>query len=277
MPSRSGRLRTAVRAWRKHAADLLEWGMLGRCPPSLDKHLVYSGLVDEAGLFHPSYAGWRAKRLGKILEIYGADFFKGKKVLELGAGHGDLGASLAKLGADVLCLDGRLQNVSFARLKHRKVPRIRFEVFNLENDFSRFGRFDLIIDFGLLYHLRNVDAHLRCCFSMADDILIETVVCDSTDPHAIFHRPERVEVDEEALGGVGSRPSPFYVERIAAENFFAATRYFTPDLNYTHQFVYDWEHRNDGRLGDDFVLRRFWRLTKSASGPGRISGSSEGA
>ena len=147
MPSRSGRLRTAVRAWRKHAADLLEWGMLGRCPPSLDKHLVYSGLVDEAGLFHPSYAGWRAKRLGKILEIYGADFFKGKKVLELGAGHGDLGASLAKLGADVLCLDGRLQNVSFARLKHRKVPRIRFEVFNLENDFSRFGRFDLIIDF----------------------------------------------------------------------------------------------------------------------------------
>lgn len=273
MPSKSGRLRTAVQAWWKHATVLLDWGMLGRGPSSLDKHLVYSGLINEAGLFHPSYAGWREKRLGKILEIYGADYFKGRKVLELGAGHGDLGASLAKLGADVLCLDGRLQNVSFARLKHRKVAGVRFEEFNLENDFSGFGRFDLIVDFGLLYHLRNVDAHLRCCFSVADDMLIESVVCDSTDPHAIFYRPERAEVDEEALDGVGSRPSPFYVERLAAENSFAVTRYFTSDLNYTHQFVYDWEHRNDGRLGDDFVLRRFWRFTKSGSCRKRVDAS----
>jgi SAM-dependent methyltransferase len=262
MPSKSGRLRTAVWAWRKHGAALLEWGMLGRSLSSREKHFVYSGLLDEAGLFHPSYEGWREKRLAKILEIYGAGFFAGRKVLELGAGHGDLGASLAKLGADVLCLDGRAQNVNFARVKHRKAARLRFEQFNLENDFSRFGRFDLIVNFGLIYHLRNVEAHLRCCFSVADDILLESVVCDSTDPHAIFFSPERTEVDEESLEGIGSRPSPFYIERLAAENSFAITRCFTADLNYTHQFRYDWEHRNDGRLSDDFVLRRFWRFKK---------------
>lgn len=262
MPPKFDRLRTAIRAWREHAGALMKWGMLRPGTSSLEKHLVYSGLVNEAGLFHPSYEGWREKRLGKILEIYGAGFFKGRNVLELGAGHGDIGASLAGLGANVLCLDGRLQNVSFARMKHRKVARIRFEQFNLESDFSRFGRFDLIVNFGLIYHLRNVDAHLRCCFSVADDVLIESVVCDSTDPHAIFYSPERTEVDEESLEGIGSRPSPFYIERLAAEELFSCTRYFTPDLNYTHQFVYDWEHRNDGRLSDDFVLRRFWRFTR---------------
>lgn len=241
---------------------LLQWGMLGRSLTRHEKHLVYSGLLEEAGLFHPSYGEWRAKRLAKILEIYGADFFEGRKILELGAGHGDLGASLAALGADVLCLDGRAQNVRFARVKHRNAKRLRFEQVNLENDFSRFGRFDLIVNFGLLYHLRNVDAHLRCCFSVADDILVESVVCDSTDPHAIFFSPERTEVDEESLEGVGSRPSPFYLERLATENSFAFTRYFTSDLNHTHQFRYDWEHRNDGRLSDDFVLRRFWRFMK---------------
>ena len=39
----------------------------------------------------------------------GFDFFKGKKILELGAGHGDIGAFFAELGADVLCLDGRIR------------------------------------------------------------------------------------------------------------------------------------------------------------------------
>ena len=42
-------------------------------------------------------------------------------------------------------------------------------------------------------------------------------------------------------------------------------RYFTPDLNYTHQFLYDWQHRNDQRVSEDLVLRRFWRLKKSAT------------
>lgn len=229
------------------------------------RQLVRTGTRNQAGLFHPSYRGWNRRRCDKILEIYSRDAFAGLRILELGCGHGDIGAFFAGLGAEVLGLDGRAQNVELARCKHRKVERLRFECFNLENDFSRFGRFDLILDLGLLYHLKNVDAHLRCCFATADDVVLESVVCDSTDPHKIFFLPERKEVDEEALEGVGSRPSPFYIERLAAEGGFACERFFTPDLNYTHQFLYDWPHRNDERVSADFVLRRFWRLKKLTS------------
>ncbi|HVZ92094.1 MAG TPA: hypothetical protein VG843_10620 [Rhizomicrobium sp.] len=73
-------------------------------------------------------------------------------------------------------------------------------------------------------------------------------------------------MNEDALDGVGSRPSPFFVERVVAEAAFEATRHFTPDLN-SGGFVYDWPHRNDGRggQGDDTALRRFWRFQRTGS------------
>jgi SAM-dependent methyltransferase len=234
----------------------------------IDKYIVYSGIANKQGLFDPSYEIWRVRRFNKLLEIYGIDFFLGKKILELGCGHGDIGAFFADLGSEVLCLDGRIQNINFAKLKHRRVKNISFVQFNLENDFSHFGRADLIIDFGLIYHLRNVDQHLKSCFATADDMVVETVVCDSTDPNKIAFCEERREIDEEALEGTGSRPSPFYIERIAKENNFTVTRHFTADLNAGSQYSYDWAHKNNDSLGEGFRLRRFWRFTKSGSAVG---------
>ncbi|MFT4115687.1 class I SAM-dependent methyltransferase [Bradyrhizobium sp.] len=232
----------------------------------IDKYLFLSGLNTQAGLHHHSYDIWRAKRFNKILSIYGVDYFKGKRVLELGSAHGDIGAFLAELGADMLCLEGRSENVTVAKLKYRNIKNLQFVNVNLEHDFSRFGQFDLIVNFGLLYHLKNVDAHLRCCFQMSNDILMETVVCDSTDPDKIFFCDEDKGKDEEALDGVGSRPSPFYVERIAEELGLEVVRYFDADLNCGNQFLYDWKHNNDNRLGDDWRLRRFWRFKKPSQG-----------
>ncbi len=228
----------------------------------VERHIFLSSMYNKAGLFHPSYEDWRVKRINKILEIYGIDYFNNKKILELGGGHGDIGAFFAELGANVLCLEGRIQNVNFAKLKHHKIKNFKCLQFNLENDFSKFGRFDLIINLGLLYHLKNVEAHLNYCFKMSDDILLESVVCDSTDPYKIFFCDENKKIDEEALGGTGSRPSPFYIERIAKENNFEVIRYFSEDLNCGNQFIYNWSHRNDNNLGGNFKLRRFWRFKK---------------
>ncbi len=98
---------------------------------------------------------------------------------------------------------------------------------------------------------------------MSDDILFESVVSDSTDPYKIFFCEENKDIDEEALEGIkGSRPSPFYIERIAKENNFETIRYFSADLNCGHQFIYDWKHRNDNRLSEDFILRHFRRFRK---------------
>jgi SAM-dependent methyltransferase len=233
----------------------------------IERHIFLSGIHNRSGLFDYSYEKWRIKRINKILEVYGIDYFTNKNVLELGSGHGEIGAFFAELGANVLCLDGREQNVNFANLKHRKLNNFKCLQFNLENDFMEFGRFDLIINFGLLYHLTNVDAHLNCCFKMSDDIFLETVVSDSTDLYKIFYIKENKDIDEEALEGTGSRPSPFYVERIANENNFEVKRYFSSDLNVRdllgrNLFTYDWVHRNDNRHGG-WELRRCWRFKKT--------------
>lgn len=236
----------------------------------IDRYLMSSYRQNRKaeGLFEPFFEFYIAARITKILAIYGLDFFPGKKVLELGAGLGDVGAVFAELGAEVLCLEGRVENVNFGTLKHRALKNITFKQFNLEEDFREFGRFDLIIHMGLLYHLRNVEDSLKCCFSMADELILETRVCDSTDPQAIFLVNERQELTHLALEGVGSRPSPFYIERIAEENGFEVIRHFTKDLNCARplqdppEFNYTWEHKNDNDLGTFTGYRRFWRFKK---------------
>ena len=228
----------------------------------VDRHVLLSAVGSRAGLFHESYDDWRVARINKILELYGADFFTDARVLELGAGHGDIGAFFADLGAEVVCLDGRVQNVNLARLKHRDVPGIEFRLQDLETDFTGAGRFDLVIDMGLLYHVPNVEEHLGWAFSMSDEIILETSVCDSRDPHLVLLEAEDARVDEEALGGTGSRPSPAFIERVARERGLEVVRCFTADLNTGPQFRYDWEHRDDGTSPKDMSLRRFWRLTR---------------
>ncbi|NNM72026.1 class I SAM-dependent methyltransferase [Enterovirga aerilata] len=228
----------------------------------IDQYVALNIAMRNDAIFEVSYAYWRIKRINKILEIYGEDFFRGKRILELGSGLSDIGAFFADLGAEVLCLEGRQETVRLARLKHRKVDRLRIEQHDLEQDFSRFGRFDLLIHFGLLYHIPDVDGHLSRCFAMADEIVLESVVCDSTNPEKIVLVEGNSNVIEECLHGTGSRPSPSYVERIAEENGFLVARHFTSDLNVDRLFVYDWEHKNDGNLGG-WRNRRFWRFSRT--------------
>jgi hypothetical protein len=236
----------------------------------IDRSIALGSFYNQEGLFLERYDQWRIKRINKILELYGIDYFKGKTILELGSGLGEIGAFFAEIGANTLCLDGRIQNVNFANLKHRKLPNFKCQHYNLEHDFSKFGRFDLILNFGLLYHLKNVDSHLACCFTMSDDMLLETVVCDSTDPYKIDFCDEDKNSNEESLTGTGSRPSPFYVERIAEEHGFDALRYFTEDLNIDDLYSYNWKHDGGEKPGDNYRLRRFWRIKKRQALPSMI-------
>jgi SAM-dependent methyltransferase len=227
----------------------------------IDRHIFLSSIYGGSDLNDLFFEGWNIKRIDKILELYGIDYFNNKSILELGCGHGDIGAFFAELGANVLCLDGRPQSVNLANLKHRKVNNFKCLQCNLENDFTEFGKFDLIINFGLLYHLKNVTDHLNYCFKMSDDIMLESEVCDSTDPYKIIFYDEDKDIDVNALEGIGSLPSPFFIERIAQENNFEGTRYFSADLNYDN-FIYDWEHKNNDPGGKIITLRRCWRFKK---------------
>lgn len=225
----------------------------------VEQHLALNQLLFSSGHFHVHYHEWRMKRINKILDIFGVDYFKDKNILELGGGNGNIGAFFADLGANVLSLEGRNRHVTFANLNYRNLKNFKCVQFNLENDFSEFGKFDLIINFGLLYHIKNIDEHLNCCAKMSDNIILESEVCDSSDPDKIIYIRES-NSSNEALDGIGGRPSPFYVERILEENNFKVLRFFENSIN-TDFHVYDWKHKNNDRVVENH--RRFWLFKKN--------------
>src|SRR5258708_37344190 len=73
--------------------------------------------------------------------------------VDAGCGVGFFSQTLAECGLNVCGLDGRGENVAEAR---RRFPHISFEQGDIEERaILQLGRFDLVLCFGLLYHLEN--------------------------------------------------------------------------------------------------------------------------
>src|SRR5690242_15493534 len=73
--------------------------------------------------------------------------------LDAGCGVGFFSQTLAECGLCTCGFDARAENVEEAR---RRFPGIPFEQADVEaREISRLGQFDLVLCFGLLYHLEN--------------------------------------------------------------------------------------------------------------------------
>ncbi len=255
------RLRNAFRMILDNGATLkrIETLLIEHRSSPIDRYLAIEASHRSDALFDLSYRTWNTARITKLCTILGLDGIKGKRILELGSGHSEIGAFLAELGAEVVCADGRAANINFSRLRHRGIDGMAFVELDAEQDFAHLGAFDIIINFGLLMHINDVDAHLRRCFRAAKVVVLESVVCDSTDPSRVTHFQEETIWGGNSIHGSGSRPSPFFIERVADECGFLITRCFTRDLN-SGPFIYDWQHKNNGAdmLDGRWWLRRFW-------------------
>jgi len=221
-------------------------------------NLIYSG---GTGHFHRHYPEWRYRRLMKILNIFEPEYFSGKKILEIGSGLGFIGSFLAELGADVTSLEGRKSNRTFSKLKYAHIPTFNPVLCDLETDFTHFGKFDLIINFGILEVIENIDHVMECCNKMSDNMLLETMVCDSEDPEKIIAKDMlnlKPPIDSSINKYVLTYPSPFYIEKFFESRNWKFERHFASDLN-TYHHCYDWKHGNpDPRVN----LRRFWHFTR---------------
>jgi SAM-dependent methyltransferase len=124
--------------------------------------------------------------------------------LDVGCGIGDFSKFLADLNFRVLGLDGRQENVEEAR---RRNPGIAFEVVDAEDlPVSRLGKFDLVLCFGLLYHLENpfrVIRHLHAVTSQL--LLIETMRVPGA--HATMALLDEGVVEDQGLNYVAFYPS----------------------------------------------------------------------
>lgn len=141
------------------------------------------------------------------LATLGLDF-RGKRVLDVGAGVGRLAEYLVAMGAEVVCVEARPENV--AELRRRYPGRAAYQL-DVERDaLAALGAFDVVFCYGLLYHLANPIAAITNMVSVRPALLVlETIVADSREP--IMRLTDEYLSANQALGGVGCRPSPAFV------------------------------------------------------------------
>jgi len=210
--------------------------------------------------FGGHYRNWRTRRIAAIIDHYGPAWFAGKRVLELGCGYGDIGMALVQLGADVTFSDGRQEHLDQLAEWYPEMKGDSLVCYDAEQPWPFTQRFDLILHLGLLYHVDNWQAALAGAIASTDELVLETEVCDSDDPTMIVKTVE--EGYDQALSGIGSRPSGPFIERVLASLECTFDR-VTDDRCNANIHRYDWPVTNSG--GWEHGLRRFWFVSRATT------------
>lgn len=121
---------------------------------------------------HLFFEDWKNKRVQKIKNIFGNDWFVGKSILDMGCHHGDVGAEFLKLGAYVEFSDARKENLE-------KISVVDFKttthVCDQEQPY-RLKQYDLLLHLGLLYNIKNWRQDLECALADNKMMILETMV-----------------------------------------------------------------------------------------------------
>lgn len=145
----------------------------------------------------------RGAFLEKILpELQAAQSLK--TALDAGCGVGFFATLLAGNGFHVTAFDARLENVEEAR---RRYPAIRFEVRDVEDvAITGLGQFDLVLCFGLLYHLENPFRALRNLCALTKHALLLESMCVPEERACMVLRDE-YRGEDQGLNYVAFYPS----------------------------------------------------------------------
>lgn len=116
----------------------------------------------------------RREFLGRFLPRWKEEFGL-RTALDVGCGVGYFAASLRDMGFEVTAVDAREDNIAEARRRH---PRVDFRVADVEDSqIANLGRFDLVLSFGLLYHLENPLRAMRSLHALAAKLLLVESIC----------------------------------------------------------------------------------------------------
>jgi len=208
--------------------------------------------------FTGHYSKWIQSRMNGISKYITPEFFKSKTLLELGCGHAHIGNEFHELGAIVTSTDARYEHLE----KVNKIyPHIKTQILDAEKDVIP-NNFDIILHWGVLYHLNEIEIHLSKIAQKCDVLLLETETIDSDDNTFYINMNEKGY--DQAFNGTGIRPSPAYVEKVLEKNGFKFQLIKDPILNANYH-VYDWEIKNTKTCRDGW--RRFWICWKNMESP----------
>ena len=219
---------------------------------------MYFNVIPLYNMFASHYIAWRNSRMNCVKKYISPDYFKSKTLLELGCGYADIGNMFYELGAFVSSGDARKEHLDIV---NQKYPHIKTLLFDGDND-TIAEKYDIILHWGLLYHLNEIEIHLEKVSQKCDVLLLETEVCDSDD--ATFYISTNESVYDQAFNDKGIRPSQSYVENVLEKNGFKFKRIHDPILNSDFH-CYDWNISNSKTCRHG--LRRFWICWKNVNSP----------
>ena len=126
-------------------------------------------------MFKDHYIDWRKSRFNGIKKYIDLNFFKDKTLFEVGCGYGDNGVLFKNIGCDVTSSDARKEHIENAKIKN---PEIKYELFDCDNELLC-KKYDIILHWGVLYHLNNIDNNLKNICENCNYLLLETEVCNN--------------------------------------------------------------------------------------------------
>lgn len=189
----------------------------------------------------------------------------GRSVLEVGAGVGHLSQFFVARGCRVVATEAREANVERMKALY---PTLDARLANVEDDLTRFGRFDVVFCYGLLYHLENPVRALRNMAVVCDDLLlVETVITDADQP--VLQLADETLSNTQALRGIAHRPSPAYVA--LALNRIGFDHVYTP-LEAPEHPDYRFDAKGDFAFSrDGYLLRQIFVASRQRLDDGRFA------
>jgi len=225
---------------------------------------------------HPFYDEWFNKRLNKIVNILGRDWFPKKSILELGSCHGDFGISFMNMGSSVTFCDARNEHLSTIE---SKIP-IKSPIIQLNQNFpyDLGKKYDLVIHLGLLYHIENWKQDLECALNHTNLMFLESIVCPDNSVEDSFCEGSNYQYDEYNC------KHPIFTEKSVEKTLFDLgakfIRFDSADLNtygwssddVMLQNIYNWNDNNymmyqyeaniSKQIEHRIHYRRFWLVLR---------------
>ena len=203
------------------------------------------------------HSDWQNKRINFILSQYPKKFFVGKKILELGAFNGYIGAYFQSIGADVYSIEGRPENLKNIKIRY---PELKSDCADLDSPEWEWGYYDIIINFGLYYHLEKFHKeHLINCINNCDLMFFETVVYDSPNSELYFRNEANGKFLDQSLSEVGGTPSTKFIEDLFDDLNCSYKKCISSELN-SELHTYNWDASGVQHYNEYY--RRFWIVNR---------------
>jgi hypothetical protein len=223
----------------------------------LRKNMDFNLYLDQDLYFKNHYEAWNDKRYSFIRHLLGTKEISQLKVLEISGGHANLAKKFFDLGCEVTVTDVRTEYLDYI---NKFYPGIKTEIINLENSMPTFPKFDIVIHFGVLYHLSDPLKHLKDFLLNQDfdHLFLETEVSNHPDKTFIFKIKEFGY--DQSFSTIGGRPSSSGVESVLRSLNLDWERHDNINLDsFPHN--YSWKESDipeTYRTG----MRRFYHIQK---------------